>query len=113
MVETFLPYYILGSVLTIIGQLVIWVFCLLLLIKERNWATILLFTGSTLFSLAGVSGTFLQVVFAKTTPELLLKYQGMVYIMTSGFYLVFVTGLVLFFLKYFKVSRLITGTSER
>ena len=103
--DTFLPFYVIGNTLTIIGQLFIWVFCILLLIRERSLASVLLVIGSTLFTLSGALGIVLQAVFAKMSPEALLEYQGISYIFTAVFYLIFAGGFVLFFLRYFRLIR--------
>ncbi len=103
--ETFLSLYVIGNTLTILGQLCIWVFCILLLIRERSVASVLLVIGSSLFTLSGALGILLQAVFAKMSPEALLEFQGISYIITAIFYLIFTTGLVLFFQRYFKIIR--------
>lgn len=110
--DTFLPFYLIGNTLTILGQLCIWVFCLLLLIRERSAASIFLVTGSTLFTLSGTLGIFLHVFFAKQSPELLLRYQGISYIVTATFYLIFTIGFILLFLKYFKALQQLNARSS-
>jgi Ca2+/Na+ antiporter len=101
--DTYLSLYVIGNSLTILGQLCVWVFCVLLLIRERSLASVLLIIGSTLFTLSGALGIILQAVFAKMSPEMVLKYQGISFIVTAIFYLTFTVGLILFFLKYFKL----------
>jgi hypothetical protein len=101
--DTYLSLYVIGNILTILGQLCIWVFCVWLLIRERSLASVLLVIGSTLFTLSGALGIILQAVFAKMSPEALLEYQGISFIMTAIFYLVFTVGLILLFLRYFKI----------
>ena len=113
MVDTILSYFIIGSSLTFIGQLAVWVVCLLLLIRERNWASVFLFSGSTLVSLSSIAGIFIEAVIAgNSTPEVLLQYKGIMYIIDALFYLVFAIGIVLFVLQYFRVHRFINRTSE-
>ena len=108
MVDTFLSYYIIGNALIVLGQFAVWIVCLLLLIRERSWASILTFTGSSLVAIGGVAGLLIQTILARTErPELLIKYQGMIYVKNSLFYTIFVIGLIITILKYLNISRLL------
>ena len=106
MVDAFLSYYIIGNILVVLGQLGVWVVCLLLLLRERSWASILTFAGSSLVAVGGVAGLLIQTILARTaSPEVLINYQGIVYVMNSIFYLIFAIGLILTILKYLNISR--------
>ena len=111
MEESFISYYMIGSVLTFLSQFSIWIVCLLLFIRERTWPGILLFTGSTLIIMGTTGGVLVQSLIAGTSgPEDLLKYQGYTYISNAVFYLVFAIGLVLFIVKYLKLDKVLKAS---
>ena len=100
MTDAFLVYYIAASTLTFLGQFGVWIVCLLLLIKERSWASVLCFTGITLVLLGSVMGVLVRYLLARSGPEELVRYQGFINIANSLFYLVFAIGLIMLILKY-------------
>ncbi len=111
MSESFISFYVIGSVMTFLCLLGIWIVCFLLFIRERSWPGVLLFAGSTLILAGTTAGVLIQTLIARTSsPEDLIKYQGYMYIINAVFYLIFALGLVLFILKYLKLDKQLKGS---
>ena len=110
---TYLSNFIIGTILVFLVQFCTWVICLLLLIKERSLPSILMFTGSTLVSISSVGGLIIKAIWAQNaTPEQLVTYQGILYSVEAFFYLIFTIGLILFVLKYFRITNRLDSISE-
>ncbi|MGI9547051.1 MAG: hypothetical protein ACR2MM_07435 [Flavobacteriaceae bacterium] len=103
MTETYLEYFALGYVLAFLTQLIILIACIVLIIKERSLASVLLLTGSLLTFLMSITTVITNVVVAKTgNPEELLKYQGFSYGLSEFCYLIFAIGLILFVFQHIR-----------
>lgn len=101
MPESYFSYYLVSSILTALAQLSILIICLFLLIKEKSWASIFLFTGSLLIALGSIMGTVgMAIVGSNGDPETLLQYQSITNILNAIFYVIFALGLILLVLKY-------------
>ena len=107
MVDTVITQYFIAGILTSLCQIGIWLVCLLLLIRERSWPSILTFTGISLVIVGGIMGLLAQTLLGRSGPEELARYQGIIYIVNAVCYFVFATGLILLIVKYMRLSRFV------
>lgn len=93
-------YYMAGSTIGTIGQIVLLIACAVLIYKQRNIATLLMLLGSLLsivFTVGRVAWTALANI---ENPESYAQAMAVLNIFVQFPYLLFVIGLLLFAVKH-------------
>jgi len=88
-------YHLIAYVLSFLGYLIVLIGCIVLLIKKRSLATVLMFTGMILSVIFTVLGFFMNFIAAKSSPEELVRNQGVFSTMNALAYLLFGIGILL------------------
>lgn len=100
--ENYEAYFMIGGGLSTLGKLILVLACGILLTKQKNLATILMFSGSVLsivFSLVIMLGTTFST---QGGPESVVKVNALGSLLTPLPYILFAIGLLLFVAKQVK-----------
>ncbi|MBT8184130.1 MAG: hypothetical protein KJN76_04775 [Eudoraea sp.] len=87
-------------IISFIGQLIVLIGCIVLFVKQRTLATALMLAGMLLSVVFGIMGFFMNFVAAGSSPEALLRNQGIFSTLNTLSYLLFGIGLLLLALKW-------------
>ncbi|WP_156102330.1 hypothetical protein [Muricauda sp. MAR_2010_75] len=100
--ENYEAYFMIGGGLTSLGKLIAVLASGILLAKQRNWSTILMFLGSVLSIIVSLGFLLLTTFSAQEGPESVVKVNALGSIITPLPYILFVIGLLLFATKQVK-----------
>lgn len=100
--ENYEAYFMIGGGLNTLGKLVLVLACGILLAKQRNWGTILMFLGSVLSIIFSLGTLLLTTFSAQGGPESVVKANALGSILTPLPYILFAIGLLLFAAKQVK-----------
>jgi len=96
------PIYIIGGILGVLIQLLLVTFCIVLVLKTKNTATILMLTGSILTILFYVLNIVWTSVMATKSPEAIAKSVALLNLLQTIPPAIFAIGFSLFVLKHVK-----------
>ncbi|MEX0288653.1 MAG: hypothetical protein AB3N14_06045 [Flavobacteriaceae bacterium] len=91
--------HIVSFIISFFGQLIVFVACVLLLIKQRSPAALLMLVGISLSALFSVLGLLMTSLSAQESPEAVIRTQGIFSILNTLSYLLFGLGLLLLAIK--------------
>ena len=91
--------HIAAYIISFLGHLVVFVGCILLLLKRRSLAALLMLVGISLSALFSVLGVLMTSLSASESPEAVIKTQGTFSILNTLSYLLFGLGLLLLAIK--------------
>ncbi|MBO0322483.1 hypothetical protein J0X14_09250 [Muricauda sp. CAU 1633] len=100
--ENYEAYYMIGGGLTSLAKLIVVLASGILLAKQRNWGTILMFLGSVLSIIFSLGTLLLTTFSAQTGPESIVKANALGSILNPLPYVLFAIGLLLFAAKQVK-----------
>lgn len=100
--ENIETYFVVGGVLNVVGKLIIIAACIILVIKQKNSATILMLVGSVLSAVLSLAGIVWAAASAYKNPEAVLTANGAMSILKELPYILFALGLILYAIKYLK-----------
>ena len=92
--EDFLPSYAVGAFLNGLTQLIILIGCIILILKQKNLANLLLLLGIILMFMLSIAGIIWPIT-VKGSPEDLLSIQGTLAVLRGIAYLIFGIGFLL------------------
>ena len=101
-IDTLQLQYALASVLNGLVHLVILIASIILIVKKRSVATILLFIGSILTSLGFIGGFVYNTIAVQNGTDVLLKAQVVLNFFSVFSFFIFGIGFLLLVLKNFK-----------
>ncbi|WP_411031024.1 hypothetical protein [Spongiimicrobium sp. 3-5] len=91
-----------GSFLHAVGQLLLLVISVILFLKQKSFASILMLLGISFSVLFGIGGFVMLTLASKTGPEAILRIQGIFSIINGISHLVFAIGVLLLILTVIK-----------
>ncbi|MFD2098348.1 hypothetical protein [Flagellimonas iocasae] len=100
--ENYEAYFMIGGGLNALGKLIVVLACGILLLKQRNLGTVLMFSGSVLSIILGLGFLLLSTFSAQEGPESVLNTNALGSILTPLPYILFAIGLLLFAAKQVK-----------
>lgn len=102
--ENHLTIYGIGYVFGFLSQIAVLVACLILVIRKRSVAAILMLTGSLATFILSILSAFSGLL--ASSPEDLVMYQGVTIILKELCYLLFAIGLLLLIMQHIRQYRL-------
>ncbi|MEM7381593.1 MAG: hypothetical protein AAF361_10415 [Bacteroidota bacterium] len=102
--ENYLTIYGIGYVFGFLSQLAVLIACMILLIKKRSVAAVLMLIGSAATLILSILSAFSGLLAG--SPEDLVMYQGVTIILKELCYLLFAIGLLLLILQHIRQYRL-------
>ena len=104
--NSYIALYGIGYGIALLAQLLVLTTCIILLIKQRSLAALLMFLGSLITLLLGAISAISNVILTRASnPEMIVKYQWITYILREIGFLVFAIGLLMLILRYLKQLR--------
>ncbi len=104
--ENYEAYFMIGGGLNALGKLILVLACGILLAKQRNWGTLLMFLGSVLSIVFALGVLLLTTFSAQVNSESIVKANVLGSILTPLPYILFAIGLLLFAAKLAKKQSL-------
>ncbi len=100
--ENYEAYFMIGGGLTSLGKLIVVLASGILLAKQRNAGTILMFLGSVLSIVFSIGALLTTTFSAQAGPESIVKVNALSSILSPLPYILFAIGLLLFAAKQVK-----------
>ena len=95
-------YYYFSGILNTLGKIILLIACIVLYVKQRNGASIMMLVGAVLTIVFAILGFIWNLLAAQVGPESVVKINGIINIIGQLPYILFTIGLLLFCINHIK-----------